>query len=538
MQLNFWFRFRPKLFLIPIFILSACAPAVPTNVALPTATETQLQSSPTAAEPTAVVQPTEPPIQPVSTEPPLQVQLAAVKFSAKVFSSEDIEMEVQQAQMVNVHMNDRIELVRLEERDEQSYSILNFPDLLQVELFGNTVVLLADINKGSEGPAEIALNLSQGHMFVELNDQTFTQVTVETPFSTIRTLENDTELDICHNEALTCVVVKRGVAEIIAQGKKEIVRAGAASYVLKDQAPSLSVCAPTVIFVEWEESFRRLANTSALDKKVFALPKTLCTSTSVEIPLNARKLYQDSFTNPTSGWDQGKIDNYMTGYSEQDYYQIQIQKANEKILVSEPQKTAYEDMNADIKVFTKLASSGDFRYGLLFRRLENRYYAFAISPRTKHWYFLKTSSDGTLETLKEGTEIGIQSLEAADVLRVEASGSTFYLYINGQFLDLVRDSDYARGEVGLFVQTIDSPDVLVHFDTITIWEMQASSPIPTPQAKENCFNNQDDDGDRSVDRADPDCQKQVRTATPVPPTSTDQPTIPPPPTDTPEPPYP
>jgi len=162
--------------------------------------------------------------------------------------------------------------------------------------------------------------------------------------------------------------------------------------------------------------------------------------------------------------------------------------------------------------------------------LENQYYAFAVSPRTKRWYFLKTSSNNTLETLKEGTEKGIQGLEAADVLRVEARGSTFYFYINGRFMDLVRDSDYTRGEVGLFVQTMDSPEVLIHFDSIIIWDMPAASPIPTPQAKENCFNTRDDDGDGSIDRADSDCQRQVRTGTPVPPTIDVPPTTGVPPT--------
>ena len=531
MQLNFRLYFGVTLFLIPIFILSACTPGVSTNFPQSTL---PLQSQ-TPFKFTATPQPTESPIQPSPTKSVLQARLAAVKFSAKVFRGGESETTVQQAQTVMVHVNDRIEVVKLEEQNAQSHSILDFPNRVQVELFGNTEVLLTDMREAAEGASEITLNLTQGHVFVNLIDQTFTQVTVATPFSTIRTLEINTELDVCHNEELTCVVVKRGAVEIQAQGTKEIVKAGAASYVLKDQGPVQSICASPAIFMQWEENFRRLANTLTLDKKVFQLQKTLCTSTSVELPSNARKLYQDLFSNASSGWEKGKIDNYLFDYSEPDYYQVQVQSPEDKLLVSEPNKTPYGAANVDIKAFTASASDGDFRYGVVFRRSGDQYYAFAISPRTKSWYFLKSSSDNSLEILKEGTEEGIQGPEIADALRLEARGSTFYFYINGRFIDLVRDSDYTNGEVGFFVQTIDSPDVLIHFDSIVIWDIPAPSPVPT-RAKENCYNSKDDDGDGSIDRADADCEIQARTATPESPTNippTNIPTTQPPATEPP-----
>ena len=38
----------------------------------------------------------------------------------------------------------------------------------------------------------------------------------------------------------------------------------------------------------------------------------------------------------------------------------------------------------------------------------------------------------------------------------------------------VSDSDYAAGEVGLYVQTVDSPGAHIHFDNIKIQEFKAS----------------------------------------------------------------
>ena len=227
------------------------------------------------------------------------------------------------------------------------------------------------------------------------------------------------------------------------------------------------------------------------------------------LPFNARILYQDEFRNPSSGWAQGKIDNFMVSYvrsSGRRYYQVQVQDPEDQYLAFVPNKREYGDVNIDIKVFAEAASGGDFRYGLVFRRSGDQYYAFVISPCTKTWYFLKSSSTG-LETLKEGIDKRMRGLEAQDTLRVEAYGSTFLVFINGRFIDWISDPDYASGEVGLFVETIDSPDALIRFDSIIIWDVPPAVSSPDHGAGENCFNASDDDGDGWIDRADPDCQR-------------------------------
>ena len=200
-----------------------------------------------------------------------------------------------------------------------------------------------------------------------------------------------------------------------------------------------------------------------------------------------------------------------------------------------PNGHEYGDVNIDIRADAEAASGGDFRYGLVFRRSGDQYYAFIISPVTKTWYFLKSSSTG-LETLREGTDERMRGLDAKDTLRVEAYGSTFLVFINGRFIDLVSDPDYASGEVGLFVETLDNIDALVRFDSIIIWDVPPADLNPNQGGREYCFNASDDDGDRLIDRADPDCQRLDRTSTPLPqPTNTSIPpkTSTPQPTNTP-----
>jgi len=186
-------------------------------------------------------------------------------------------------------------------------------------------------------------------------------------------------------------------------------------------------------------------------------------------------LYQDNFANPTTGWTEEKFDNYFVGYHEPEYYHIEITSANYKTPIFAPEKQTFSNVTVEAKVFTvsaKTATTGDFAYGTAFRRSGDQYYAFTISPRTKKWYVLKSSSNA-LVVLAEGSDESIHDLDAEDILRVDAQGSDFAFHINDQLVGQVSDPDYASGEVGFFVQTFDSPNVHIHFDELTIQNFEA-----------------------------------------------------------------
>jgi hypothetical protein len=185
--------------------------------------------------------------------------------------------------------------------------------------------------------------------------------------------------------------------------------------------------------------------------------------------------YQDDFADPSSGWPKEEFDNYFIGYHEPDYYHVDVRSPNDKELVPVPDKASYGDVTVEATVFTdpnNTAATGDFLYGLAFHRSGDQYYAFTISPRSQKWAVLK-SSPNQLEVLKEGSDDSIQGLKAADNIRVDVQGSTFFLHINDRLVDQVSDSDYAEGEVGLYVQTQDIPRAHIHFDSVTIREVEA-----------------------------------------------------------------
>jgi hypothetical protein len=526
MQRNRIHHWPAFLIIVTILILSGCSPAAPTTPPEPIIDANVPVTGPTVVEPTVAVQATE--TQSGSTQPEFRADLSVVESTGRVLKSTD----VQQDQTVGVQISDQIEMA------PESRSFLNVSDFLEVEIFRNAKVLLADVQQESGGSTDVTLKLSQGHIFVRLEDAAASsRVTVETPYAIIRAREDGTDFDICHNEVLTCVLIKKGVAEVIGQDQKVIIRGGEASYIMKDQPPTPAICAPLEIFNTWEEDYRASAQAPLLGKVVSELPQEPCPGTTLELPSEAHIVFRDDFTDLSMEWPQTQINNYVFGYAGTEHYQVQILSPSDKFPVSVPNKTNYGDINIDLAVVTEAASAGEFRYGMVFRRSGGQYYAFTISPRTKTWHVLKSSSGGE-EILNEGTEDSIQGLLAKDVLRVEAKGSAFSLYINGRQVGQVNDPDYVSGEVGLYVQTLDSPEARINFDSIIIWET-SSILNPTQVGRELCFNSKDDDGDRLIDREDPDCERPDALPTDPPPTDpppTDPPPTDPPPTDPPLPP--
>jgi Bacterial SH3 domain len=209
-----------------------------------------------------------------------------------------------------------------------------------------------------------------------------------------------------------------------------------------------------------------------------ALPTSVSVkSTATSLPVADKNvLYQDDFTNPGTGWDAAEFDNYFIGYHEPEWYHIEIRSANSRAVVSEPERRSVTDATLELQVYTnsaKTATEGDFRYGLVFRRSGDNYYAFTISPRTKAWEVFKSSANG-LEVLQEGVDENIHDLDVDDLLRVDLQGSNFLFHINDELVGQATDPDYPSGEVGLFAQNLDSPTTHIHFNTFTIRDLTLS----------------------------------------------------------------
>ena len=233
------------------------------------------------------------------------------------------------------------------------------------------------------------------------------------------------------------------------------------------------------------------ATSTAMPVVATSAPVEDTATASPQVPVSGSDaLYQDNFTDPATGWPEDKFDNYFIGYHEPEYYHVEVTGTHYKTTVFEPKKESFGDFTTELQVLTasaKTAPEGDFRYGLAFRRSGDQYYAFTISPRTKKWFLLKSSPE-QLVVLAEGTDESIHDIDVDDALRVDARGSDFYFHINDLLVGQVSDSDYATGEIGFYVESFDSPNTHIHFDTLTIRDFEA----PQPQESDMTVLYQDD----------------------------------------------
>jgi formylglycine-generating enzyme required for sulfatase activity len=182
-------------------------------------------------------------------------------------------------------------------------------------------------------------------------------------------------------------------------------------------------------------------------------------------------LTRDDFTDPSSGWPTLSQDNRTFGYHPPDFYHVEVAKTNDRLAVTREPRFENVIVEADVFVDHTDTQSGDFRYGLAARRSGDEFYAFTISPRTGAWHILKGSPTG-LEVLAEGVHDSVQGLTSPDTLRVETSGSDLSFQINGQMVAEVSDADYASGDAGFFVETFDESLAHVHYDSLTIQEIE------------------------------------------------------------------
>ncbi len=198
-----------------------------------------------------------------------------------------------------------------------------------------------------------------------------------------------------------------------------------------------------------------------------------CAASEVEVVPDESIVLQDDFSNPESGWPDLKEDTAWRGYHPPDYYHVEATGANQ--VATAVFGTDATNIGMEARVFVDIleTETGEYRYGLLLRQVDNRqFYAFTVAPRSGQWSVLKATNDG-LETLQSGSVDSLQggSVETADTLRVDASGSTFSFFVNGRIVTTLTDSSYANGDFGFFVQTFDETRAHVHYDALTVLEI-------------------------------------------------------------------
>jgi hypothetical protein len=192
--------------------------------------------------------------------------------------------------------------------------------------------------------------------------------------------------------------------------------------------------------------------------------QAVSTGSAPSTPSNV--LFQDDFSDPSSGWDRINTPDGITDYVA-DYYRIYVNVLNSDIWTNPGLN--FEDVRVEVDAI-KAGGEDNNVFGLVCRYQDN-----------DNFYFLVISSDGYygIGKLKGGEQklIGMESMPPADQvnkgnaanhLRADCVGNTLTLYANGVQFPSQTDSDFASGDVGLFAGAFDQPGTDIHFDNFSV----------------------------------------------------------------------
>lgn len=177
-------------------------------------------------------------------------------------------------------------------------------------------------------------------------------------------------------------------------------------------------------------------------------------------------LFQDDFTDPTSGWDQVTDADGETNYAN-GAYRIFVNTTRTDVWANPGLN--FTDVRIEVEA-TKVGGPDDNDFGVTCRVMDaSRFYFFIIS--SDGYYAIGKFKNDEQELL--GTD-ALQPSEAilkgaaTNQLRADCVGDTLTFYVNGQQLAQVQDSEFPSGDVGLIAGSYDTPGTDIHFDNFVV----------------------------------------------------------------------
>lgn len=177
-----------------------------------------------------------------------------------------------------------------------------------------------------------------------------------------------------------------------------------------------------------------------------------------------RIIYEDNFSDPTSGWPVGQDDSGKTAYQDGAYL-IRVDDTQLLLWVT----AGYDLRNVLVGVSTRVDTSvGDGDFGLICRYQDS-----------DNFYGLEVSEDGytSIWKLRRGKYVPLvqwrklpPALRGLKTYALEAIclGTSLKLVVNGQVVAEAHDQAFSSGDVGMMVGSGDTPGFGVLFDNFIL----------------------------------------------------------------------
>lgn len=198
---------------------------------------------------------------------------------------------------------------------------------------------------------------------------------------------------------------------------------------------------------------------------LFLIPACAPTAAPIlHVAKSGEILYQEDFSNNTTGWHRVANDNGIMDYDGGGY----------RILVRQPELNIWstaEKNFGDVRVEVdaiKLNGPDENRMGLMCRYEGGNYYFFMIS---NDGYYAIGKFIGGMTLLLGQTEMqASDAIQKGTVnhLRADCVGNTLTFYVNYKQVATVADADLRTGDVGLLAGSFAQPGVDVMFDHFVV----------------------------------------------------------------------
>lgn len=177
-------------------------------------------------------------------------------------------------------------------------------------------------------------------------------------------------------------------------------------------------------------------------------------------------LFYDDYSDPASGWPKVTSDGGETTY-EKGQYRITVNNANYDIWSTAG--VSFNDVKIEVDA-TKQAGPESNRFGIQCRYTDPDNYYFAVIS-SDGYYGIGKVVDGSQVFLNETGMMVTDKVYAGSTvnhIRLDCVGTRLSLYINGDYVDAVDDSDFTSGDVGLLVGTFEKKDAQISFDNFVV----------------------------------------------------------------------
>lgn len=179
-------------------------------------------------------------------------------------------------------------------------------------------------------------------------------------------------------------------------------------------------------------------------------------------------LYNDDFSNSSTGWGDGDLDNGSVHYNS-GYYSIFVKTAG-YFIWSNPGKT-FNNQVTSVSA-TYLGPAKDASFGLIcnYTDRDNYYYTgigidgFYAIVKTQNGTDTVLTAEDNNWTLSDYIPLNATSYDLA----FECANNELVLSVNGVEIDRVTDYTFSSGDIGMFVYTFNDAIAEVHFDNLTV----------------------------------------------------------------------